>query len=358
MYRRVVVKIGTGVLSREDGTVDDSVLESIVGQITSLKKKSIEVVLVTSGAVGCGRGLMKATTDSETVEDKQVFAAVGQVRLMQTYARLFEKRNVLCAQVLVTKEDFRDRGHYQNMRRCFLNLLRDGIVPIVNENDVIAIKELVFTDNDELAGLIAAQLEADTLIILTSVDGVLDSSPRDPHAAVISRIDCAHIAEFHKRITREKSSVGRGGMMTKFTVARKLVSSGIAVHIANGRRGHILADIIMGRRVGTTFVPLSRKISGVKRRLAYSEGLTAGTLVVNSCTSELLRSKDRVMSLLPIGITKVEGEFKKGDVVEIRDSQNAKLGFGVSSLDSEKVKVIAGAKGGKAVVHYDYLFIE
>lgn len=357
MYKRIIIKIGTGVLSNKEGRLDESVLENIVDQISFLKKNGLEIVLITSGAVGFGRSLLKLTSETETVADKQVFAAIGQVKLMGIYARLFERQNYLCAQVLVTKEDFRDRGHYQNMRRCFLSLLRDGIVPIVNENDVIAIKELVFTDNDELAGLIAAQLEADAVIILTNVNGVLDRSPSDPLAKTISEIDFKNIAEFQKHITQEKTSVGRGGMMTKFAVARKLISSGIAVHIANGKRENVLREITDGRQIGTKFVPL-RKTSGVKRRLAYSEGLTIGAIVVNQCAGDMLISKERAMSLLPIGITKVQGKFKKGDVVEIKDMHNKKIGFGVSALDSEKVKETLGKKGGKAVVHYDYMFIE
>lgn len=357
MGKRIVIKIGTGVLSTPKGRIDESILEHIVTEIASQKKRGVEVVLVTSGAVGSGRGLLPASDRTETVTDKQVFAAVGQVKLMGTYSKLFEKRGYLCAQVLVTKEDFRDRGHYHNMRRCFLNLLRDGIVPIVNENDVIAIKELVFTDNDELAGLVASQLEADAVIILTSVDGVLDGDPQDSSARTIPLIDSATIAAIQKRITPEKTDHGRGGMMTKFSVAKKLMSSGIAVHIANGKKRNALSDILDGHKIGTTFIP-NKKTSGVKRRLAYSEGLTMGALVLNACASELFVSKERAMSLLPVGITRIEGEFGKGDVVEIRDQNNKKIGFGISGLDSKKVREVVGKKGGKTVVHYDYMFIE
>lgn len=243
------------------------------------------------------------------------------------------------------------------MRRCFLNLLRDGIIPVVNENDVIAIKELVFTDNDELAGLIAAQLEAGAVIILTSVDGVLDGNPSDLSAKTIPEIDLKNITEVQKNVTKEKTGVGRGGMMTKFAVARKLIASGIAVHIASGKKKNVVLDIINNRSVGTKFVP-SKKTSGVKRRLAYSEGLTMGAIVVNECAGDMLTAKQRAMSLLPVGIFKVEGEFKKGDVVEIKNVHNEKIGFGVSAFDSDRIKDLVGQKGGKAVVHYDYMFIE
>ena len=357
MYKRVVVKIGTKVLSKENGHIDESVLENLVGQITNIRKSGVEIVLITSGAVGSGRGLLKSTGKPETVADKQVFAAIGQVKLMETYSRLFSGQGYLCAQVLVTKEDFRDRGHYQNMRNCFLNLLRDGVMPIVNENDVVAIKELVFTDNDELAGLVASQLEADAVIILTSVDGVLGGDPSDASSKTIPQIDLKNISSVQKHISQGKTSVGRGGMTTKFSVAKKLISSGIAVYIAHGRKKNILEDIVSGKAVGTKFVP-GRNTSGVKRRLAYSEGLTMGSLTVNKCAGDMLIAKERTMSLLPIGITKVEGDFHKGDVIEIKNNKHKKIGFGVSAYDSDKIKTMLGQKGGRPVVHYDYMFIE
>jgi len=352
MHKRIVIKIGTGVLSKANGLVDEAVILSIVEQIAALKKKGVEIILVSSGAVGFGRGLLKIDQSKETVADKQVFAAVGQVKLMEIYARFFEQKNYRCAQVLVTKSDFRDRNHYQNMRRCFLNLLRDGIVPIVNENDVIAIKELVFTDNDELAGLVAAQLEADAVIILTSVDGVLDDQNK-----VIPEIDLEVINEAQKHITKEKTAVGRGGMATKFAIAKKLISSGIAVHIASGRQKNILLEIVNNQAVGTKFIA-AKKTSGVKRRLAYSDGLAMGAIVVNECASKMLIAKEKAMSILPIGVTKIIGEFEKGDVVEIKDLENQKIGFGVIAANSEIAKTQIGKKGGKALVHYDYMFIE
>lgn len=351
MYKRVVVKVGTKVLSKANGLIDEGVIAGLVTSIAEAVKGGTQVVLITSGAVGSGRGLLKSRAGRETVADKQVFAAVGQVKLMEAYSRLFSQHGLLCAQVLVTKEDFRDRGHYDNMRRCFLNLLRDDVIPIVNENDVVAIKELVFTDNDELAGLVASQLETDAVILLTSVDGVHGSS------GVIPEIDIKSLAGFQKHVTSEKTDVGRGGMMTKFGIAKKLISSGIAVHIANGKAPNVIRDILAGKPIGTHFIP-SRKTSGVKRRLAYAEGLAAGALVVNKCAADLLKDRDRVMSLLPVGITAATGEFKKGDVVEIQDQSRHRLGFGVSSLDREKVQEALGKKGGRPVVHYDYMFIE
>lgn len=357
MYKRIIIKVGTRVLSKTNGQLNSSVMRALVEQIVELRKSGAEIVLVSSGAVGAGRGLLTQTLAAETIADKQVFAAVGQVKLMERYAAFFKRRGYHTAQVLVTKEDFRDREHYHNMRRCFINLLRDGIIPIVNENDVVAIKELVFTDNDELAGLVAAQLDADAVVLLTSTDGVLDRSPSDPDAVTIHEITSADLSLYQRNITNEKTNVGRGGMRTKFSVAKKLMASGIAVHIALGTEPHVLREIYQGRAAGTRFVP-ARKTSGIKRRLAHQGGLCRGVLVVNPCAAQLLMAKDRALSLLPIGIVACEGVFEKGDVVEIRDEKKKRIGFGMSAYDAEKVREVQGKHGARAVVHYDNLFIE
>ena len=249
MYKRMVVKVGTKVLSKDDGTLDERVLRHLAEQISLLKRKNVEIILVTSGAVGSGRSLL-TLKGKETVPNKQVYAAIGQVKLMSTYSKLFAKHGYLCAQVLATKEDFRDRGHYLNMKNCLAGLLYDKVIPIVNENDVVAIAELVFTDNDELTGFIALQLKADAVIILSSVAGVLDGSSR-----VIPKITGKTISSFKKHVTAAKTDGGRGGMVSKFAVAKKLMAHGIPVRIADGKRKNVLSDIMRGIALGTTFVP-------------------------------------------------------------------------------------------------------
>ena len=258
MYKRIVVKIGTKVLSNPDGRLDREVLEHIIEQAVLLRKKNIQVILVTSGAVGTGRGLLTLKKDIGSVVQKQVFAAVGQVRLMGMYADLFEKHGYFCAQVLATKEDFRDRQHYANMKNCFENLLQDKIIPIVNENDVVAISELVFTDNDELAELVATQLRVDVVVILTSVDGVLVGG------RTISEINLSNAVSFKKHITPERSAGGRGGMRTKFSVSLKLAKRGITTYIVNGKKRNALTDVIAGKRIGTKFLP-RKKAASYKR---------------------------------------------------------------------------------------------
>src|SRR3990167_11105828 len=317
MFKRVIIKIGTSVLTNAAGSVDEPVLERLVGEIALLKKGGIEVIMVTSGAVGFGREVMQSENFSRHTEHTKVLAAVGQVRLMSTYVRLFDAQSITCAQVLVTKDDFRDRDHYHTMRETFLHLLDDKVMPIVNENDVIAHKDVSFTDNDELAGLIAAQLEADAMIILSSVEGVLSGDIHDSSTHAISRIDPTNIDSYQKFISNKKTAAGRGGMVTKFAVARRLMVCGITVYIANGKRQGIVQSILRGDAVGTRFVPAD-KINSVKRRLAYADGFAMGTIVINERAAELLSTKKQAMSILPVGIVIVEGDFKKGDIVEIR----------------------------------------
>lgn len=353
---RIIVKVGTKVLSTEDSKLDVATLKHLVEQIVAVKNKGIEVVLVTSGAMGAGRNLIKLAGDDKIAE-KQVLAAVGQVSLMSTYAEAFGKHNQLCAQVLATKEDFRDKAHYHNMRTCFENLLMSGVVPVVNENDVVATTELLFTDNDELAGLVASQLNADMVIILTSVEGFLIGDPKDKNSEVIPEIDFNNIGTYQKYISPDKTAFGRGGMLTKFNIAKKLTLQGIAVHFANGKRENILADLMAGKAIGTKFVPRA-KSSAIKRRIAYSEGLTKGTVQVNKCAEDLLISKLKIMSLLPVGVIGVSGDFNKGDIVEIVGESKQKLGFGIAEYSAEKAKELMGAKKARPVVHYNHLYID
>lgn len=348
--------MGTKVLSTGGNSLDTAVLAHLVAQIVLLRKKGDEVVLVTSGAVGAGRGMINVGHKEKTA-DKQLLAAVGQVKLMGLYSGYFAKHKTLCAQVLVTKEDFRDKNHYLNMRACFENLLKNNVVPIVNENDVVATTELLFTDNDELAGLVAAQLNADAVIILTSVEGLMSGGHNDPKAEVISEIDFNNINTHLKHISPDKTDFGRGGMLTKFNTAKKLAHEGITVYFANGKRKNVLVDLISGKRgIGTKFIS-TNKTSNIKRRVAHSEGLTKGAVQVNKCAEDLLLSKIKIMSLLPVGVTSVEGDFNKGDIIEIIGESKRKLGFGVAQYGAEKAKELIGKKLGKPVIHYDHMFI-
>jgi glutamate 5-kinase len=255
MYKRIIIKIGTSVITDKTGELDLKTLKNLVKETARLKREKKDVIIVTSGAVGTGRGIVTLKDNTGAIVKKQVFAAVGQIKLMTMYAEYFAREEIICAQVLATKEDFRDGEHYLHMKDCVENLLRNNIVPIVNENDVVAVAELVFTDNDELAGLLAEQLRADAVFFLTGVDGIMTGDWKMGKAEVIPEIRLKDSALFEKHITEEKSNFGRGGMRTKFEIAKRLARRGVATHIANGKKRGVLSGLVNGLPIGTKFLP-------------------------------------------------------------------------------------------------------
>lgn len=344
-------------MTRADGLPDMTSISGLVDQIAELKKMGISVILVSSGAVGAGRSLLPLSEQTHKVVRRQVLSAIGQVRLMEIYRQLFLNYGLFCAQVLATKEDFRDRRHYLNMKNCFQALLRDQVVPVVNENDVISVTELMFTDNDELAGLVAAMINAEALIILSSVDGVLDGPPDAPESKLIPEIDPADPV-WEQYILPSRSSFGRGGMHTKFRIAGKAAKVGIATYIANGRREGVLADIVQGREGGSTLFRPKVGISGFKKWIAYNEAAHKGSVTINAGAELALRSANRITSLLPVGIEAVSGDFEKGDIIRILNEKGRTIGWGIAQYGMEKARQNMGQNGKKALVHYDYLYME
>lgn len=345
----IVIKVGTGVITTDQGLLDGLIIKKIVDQVFAVKKEGARVVLVSSGAVAAGIAFVDPAKKLNRIERRQVFAAVGQGKLMATYERYFALRGLHSAQVLATKEDFRDRHHYLHMRDCFAALLESGVVPIVNENDVVSVDELMFTDNDELAGLVASLLNAERLIILSTVEGVLDE-----HEAVIDVVDSS-LSLSHIKAT--KSAFGRGGMITKSAVARRLAKIGIGTHIVNGKKPANIARVVRGERVGTTFLP-QRKASSNKKWLALSRGTERGTATINSCAQALFCENNKAMSLLPVGIVSVSGVFKKGEIVKIVSEVGYELGYGRAEYSVEDIRKVLGKKNQKPFVHYDYLFLD
>jgi glutamate 5-kinase len=355
IYKKIAVKIGSNVLSAQGGLPQIERMEHLAAQIAFCKKQGIEIILVSSGAVAFGRGMVHLSDNIDTVQRRQVLASIGQVRLIQTWVELFEKHNIKCAQVLVTKEDFRDRRHYLNMRSCIDALTDHDILPIINENDVVSVTELMFTDNDELVGLLGGMLNVDGVIILSNIDGIYKGNPNDPGAELIQEID-HKTNDLSSYISTSKSNFGRGGMLTKSNIALKLSKMGIHVHIANGHTQHILTSILEGKQVGTHFIP-KNTISNKKKWIAYSESMAKGTIKINAGAADALQA-EKAHSLLPIGITQVEGSFKKGDIVRIEDEKGVCIGFGTSEYSSQKAVELIGKKQQKPIVHYDYLFIK
>lgn len=251
---RIVVKVGTNVLTDEKDSLDIGVLSQIADQIAELKKGGNEVVLVSSGAVGAGKELITIEKTEEEVLKRQVYSAIGQTRLMGIYADLFGKHGLICAQVLATREDFNGKEHYKNMKNCFEALLQDNIIPVVNENDVVSLTELMFTDNDELAGLTAFMISAEKLIILTNVDGIFNGSPSDRNSSVIPTIDFSdHNAEEH--LSDKKSAGGRGGIRSKYDIGKKASDKGITTYIVNGKNRDAIPSVFNDDFPGTVFLP-------------------------------------------------------------------------------------------------------
>lgn len=349
----LIVKIGSNVIAQPDGSLDIPLLTSLVQQIVNLQRAGYDVLLVSSGAVTSGRQYVTPTQKTDPVTQRQVLAAVGQAQLVQVYSSLFEKHRVTCAQILVTKEDFRSRRHYLNIRNCLSGILRHQVFPIVNENDVVSVTELMFTDNDELAGLLASMMDAQRLIILTNVDGIYNRPPNQPEAALISEVSPNQPLE--AQITAEKSDFGRGGMRTKSRMARKLADLGISVHIANGRTDSILERIVDEQKVGTHFLP-NRKVSTVKRWIGHAEGLQQGSIHVNEGAYRALTQSQQANSLLLVGVTDIKGEFSKGEVVQL-SYQGEVFGLGKTYYAASQAKPLIGQAGHKPIIHYDHLYL-
>lgn len=381
-FSRIAVKVGSNVLTRPDGTLDVTRMSALVDQIAQLHKAGKEIILVSSGAVASGRSELRPSKRLDSVDQRQLFSAVGQAKLINRYYELFREHGIPVGQVLTMKENFATRRHYLNQKNCMTVMLANNVIPIVNENDTISVSELMFTDNDELSGLIASMMDTQALIILSNIDGIYNGSPSDPSSQVIREIGQGK--DLSSYIQTSKSSFGRGGMLTKTNIARKVADEGITVIIANGKRDNILVEIVENeeRRMKneelsggmeaqsnlsaclphpaleyTRFIPSPQPVSSVKKWIAHSEGFAKGELHINLNATERLFS-DMAVSILPIGITAIEGEFEKDDIVRIIDFEGNPIGVGKANCDSAQAREAMGKHGKKPVVHYDYLYIE
>ena len=242
MKRRIVIKIGSNVLTRKDGKLDVTRVSAIVDQVAWLRRHDIEVILVSSGAVACGRRELTVDHSLDSVEQRQLFSAVGQVKLVGLYYDLFREFGIHIGQVLTMKENFQPGEQYRNQQACMTVMLENDVLPIVNENDTVSVTELMFTDNDELSGLIAQMMQADTLVLLSNIDGIYTGNPADPQSQLIKEVVPG--TDLSEYIQTEKSSAGRGGMQSKYATASKIQQAGIRVIIANGKRENVLIDLM------------------------------------------------------------------------------------------------------------------
>lgn len=357
MGKRIVVKIGSQVLCGPDGALNRNVLSNLVSQLAELQADGWQVLLVSSGAVAAGEGLApeQLRRIADPVARKQVLAATGQVRLMETYRELYAQQTLTVAQVLATKSDFQTRRHYLNMRGCIEALLTTGIVPIVNENDVVSVTELMFTDNDELAGLLAGMVNADRLCLLSTVPGVFDGDPQDASTQCIKQWDDERYL-VEDIVSRGTSTLGRGGMNSKLAIARKVARLGTEVVIADGTDPQIMHKILGDNQAGTRF-PVIGDASPAKRWLASADDHATGSVTLNQGAEDALLDINRLASLLLVGVEAVEGRFERGDVIQILSPSGKVLGCGKARYGHDDVAKQMGQRGHKPLVHYDYLYL-
>ena len=348
--KRIVVKLGTAVLTDERKQPDPAQMGQLVAQMAALRRAGREVVIVTSGAVGAGMGVLGYEKRPDSVAEQQACAAVGQSRLMATYEKLFAHYDLHVAQVLVTHADLQDEQRHRNARNTLTTLLRRGVIPIINENDAVSTTELKFGDNDKLSALIAALLPADLLVILTSVDGVIENFGKAAarRLSVIESID----AQIEALAGGTTSATAVGGMKSKIQAAKIVARSGIALVIAPGRSKTVLGEIMDGQGVGTLFVPQTAKLRGRKRWIAFFHH-PRGTVFVDAGAKRALIESGR--SLLPPGVTRCEGEFAAGDIVSICGADGAEFARGISAFSLQQINAKKIARG--EVVHRDDLVI-
>lgn len=346
----LVVKLGTGVLTDSSKQPDLAQMEQLTGQIAEQRRAGKEIVLVTSGAVGAGMGALGYKKRPTDLAKLQACAAVGQSRLMATYEKLFAKHDLHAAQVLLTHEDLQDHSRHLNARNTLLALLKHGVVPIINENDAVSFTELKFGDNDRLSALVASLLPADLLVILTTVDGVLENfgKANARTIATVEKID----ARLEGIGGGTDSETAVGGMASKIQAAKIVMRSGIPLVIASGRNKSALARIMDGEEEGTIFLPQPGKLRGRKRWIAFFHH-PKGTLFVDEGAKTALREKGR--SLLPPGVVRCEGEFAAGDVLSICDREGLEFARGIARFDSAAVRARKLPK--EELVHRDDLVI-
>ncbi len=345
-----MVKVGTGVLTDRRKQPDPEQLKQLVAQLAGLRRAGREVVFVTSGAVGAGMGALGYEKRPSDLAELQACAAVGQSRLMAIYEQLFAQHGLHVAQVLLTHDDLEHHERHLNARNTLVTLLARGVVPIINENDAVSFTEIKFGDNDTLSALVASLLPADLLVILTTVDGVIENFGKaNPQTlATIEKIDSA----LEKLAGGTDSATAVGGMRSKIQAAKIVVRSGIPLVIASGRKKGVLARVLAGETEGTLFVPQPHKLRGRKRWIAFFHH-PKGVLFVDEGAKVALREKGK--SLLPPGISRCEGGFAAGDVVRVCDGNGTEFARGIVDFGAAEVR--AKKLQRVEVIHRDNLVI-
>jgi glutamate 5-kinase len=342
--RRVVVKVGTSSLVDSHGSLNREKMSALVGQLVALRERGVEVVLVTSGAIRAGMEKLDMKARPKTIPEQQASAAVGQSILMQTYTDLLSNSGVVPGQVLLTRDDFHHRTRYLNARNTIYTLLRLGCLPIVNENDTVAVEEIRFGDNDTLSALVAACVDADLLINLSDVDGLYDTDPATgKHGNLIEQVD---------KITPEIEALaggthglsGSGGMRSKIEAAKIAVNSGARMVIANSARPDVVLDTAAGEHIGTRFMSSEVGLSHRKRWIAFGSRVK-GSITINEGARKMLAERGK--SLLAAGIVGCEGDFSAGDLVAVLDENSSRVARGLVNYSASEIEQIRGKRSSE-----------
>lgn len=355
-YNRIVVKLGTNLLTGGSIQLDKDIMSNLAGQIARLHQQGLEMLIVSSGAIAAGRHKLGLTKDIKGLPHRQVLASVGQNSLINIYENLFSQHGITVAQALLTKADLADRSGYLNTRNTLLSLLELRVLCIINENDVVAVDEIQeakFGDNDNLSAMVANLIDADLLMMLTDIGGLYTADPqRHPNACLIPRVEKID-PEIERLAADTQNKSGTGGMATKIEAAKLATASGVTVIIADGREPDAILRLASGEAVGTIFSPAHTRLESRKRWM-LSGLCVRGKLIVDSGAAMALKSQKR--SLLAAGIKSIQGKFQRGDIVNIHNPQGTKIGCGITNYSSADIETITGSHSGQitALLGYDY----
>ena len=338
---RLVVKVGTSTITHANGHINLERLEKLARELADLHNEGREILLVTSGAVAAGVGRLGYKDYPKTLPLKQAMAAVGQGALLHLYEKFFAEYGKHIAQVLLTKDDFDERLRYLNARNTMTTLLQLGVIPVINENDTVAVEEIKFGDNDTLSALVAEIVDADLLIILTDIEGLYDEDPRvNPEARLYHEVDEIP-GMVEKGLKGRGHKFSSGGMYTKLLAARMAMASGIPMLVASGRKPGTIRNIIDGQRLGTLFKPKEGRMQARKRWIAFGSQ-THGILSIDAGASDALLHKGK--SLLPSGVVAVSGEFGRGNVVSVQTTEGEEIARGMVNYSADEIRQIMGKK--------------
>lgn len=338
--KRIVVKVGTSTLTHDNGSLNETLIKSLVKQICQIRRDDKQVVLVSSGAVGAGMGRLGLTQKPKSLSEKQALAAVGQVALMHLYERIFWAHDALIAQLLLSKGDFSDRHRYLSARNVCAALLAQNIVPIINENDPVVADELKVGDNDTLSALVCGLVDADALVILSDIDGLYDKNPSTNADAKLLNFVEQVDENVLKMAGGEGSKFGTGGMATKLVAAQMANKIGTNLIIANGKKDNVLIEILNAEPVGTLFGASASRLNSRKYWLAYG-AVQKGAIVVDDGAVKALK---KGKSLLSVGVRDVLGEFERGEIVSVQSESGENFARGIANYGSSELVRIKGAK--------------